>query len=257
MMKLNLLLLSAAAIFNGATAVDTVQLGTAGNYAILAQTGISTVPASVITGHIGVSPIAATAITGFGLTMHSSGHYSTCTQVTGVAHAASYSQETKTALITAVGDMQLAYTDASSRATSDVILDEDGKVVQAYNELKAGLIGGETMIPGVYTFTTGIKITADIYLDGSNTENGEIFIIKSTGSLVQDAGKKVILTNGAKAENVFWQFAGTVEVGAGAKVEGVVLVKTDAVFKTGSTLNGRVLAQTACNLQQATIDSSA
>jgi len=44
-----------------------VNLGTAGNYAILAKTGISTVPNSVITGNIGVSPIDSTAITGFSL----------------------------------------------------------------------------------------------------------------------------------------------------------------------------------------------
>src|ERR1700690_2410427 len=45
-----------------------VNLGTAGNYVILAKSGISTVPTSAITGDIGVSPISATAITGFALT---------------------------------------------------------------------------------------------------------------------------------------------------------------------------------------------
>jgi hypothetical protein len=36
-------------------------------------------------------------------------------------------------------------------------------------------------------------------------------------------------------------------------MEGVLLVKTDVLFVTGSSLNGRVLAQTAVNLQMATI----
>jgi hypothetical protein len=263
MMKFNFLLLSAAALFNGATAAEPVDLGTAVDYAILTKTGISTVPASSISGHIGVSPISATAITGFGLTMHSGGDYSTCTQVTGNAYASDYSAATKSKLITAVGDMQTAYTDASGRATSDKIEpteDENGNVVvkgQTYNETKAGLIGGETLFPGVYTFTTDVSISATIYLDGSNNDNGNNFIIKSTGSLKQAANTQMILTNGATHEQVFWQLAGTVEVEAGAHVEGTLLVKTDAVFKTGSSLNGRVLAQTACTLDHATIDSRA
>jgi len=60
-------------------ATSTVDLGTAAGFAILAQTGISTAPPSVITGDIGVSPIAATAMTGFTLTTKST--YSTSAQV--------------------------------------------------------------------------------------------------------------------------------------------------------------------------------
>jgi hypothetical protein len=59
-MKLNLLFLSAAALFNAATADDNaeVNLRSASNYVILAQIGISSLPASDITGDIAVSPIA-------------------------------------------------------------------------------------------------------------------------------------------------------------------------------------------------------
>ena len=63
------------------TQAKPVDLGTAGTYAILTKTGISSVPDSVITGNIGVSPIAATGITGFSLTMDTSGEYSTSTEL--------------------------------------------------------------------------------------------------------------------------------------------------------------------------------
>jgi hypothetical protein len=63
----------------------------------------------------------------------------------------------------------------------------------------------------------------------------------------------VILSGGALAENIFWQIAGHVSVGAGAHVEGILLVKTAVTFVTESSLNGRVLTQTACILQSATI----
>ena len=64
-----------------------VNLGTAGNYAILAKSGISTTGTTAITGHLGVSPITSTAITGFGLILSSDGTYSTSNLVTGRVYA--------------------------------------------------------------------------------------------------------------------------------------------------------------------------
>jgi hypothetical protein len=55
------------------------------------------------------------------------------------------------------------------------------------------------------------------------------------------------------AANVVWQMAGFLEAGTTAHLEGTFLVKTKAVFKTGATINGRVLAQTAVTLDQATV----
>jgi hypothetical protein len=241
-MKLNLFLLSAAAMVNAATAiatVDEVDLGTAGDYAILAKTGISTVPYSVITGDIAVSPIAAGAITGFSLVSALDGKGSTSTQVTGNAYAANYIAPTPTILTTAVSDMETAYTDAAARANTNG------------HNLKGGLIGGETLTPGVYTFGTDITIDADLTLDGAG-----VYIIQTTGNVYLAAGTQVTLLDGdskATADKIFWQVAGTVTVGAVAKMEGVLLTKTATTFETGSTLNGRILTQTAAVLQSATI----
>jgi hypothetical protein len=229
-------------------AVDAVVLGLAGDYAILAKTGISTVPTSSITGDIGVSPIAATAMTGFSLTLHSGGQHSTSTQVTGDAHAASYGGAVATALTTAVSNMEAAYTDAAGRTNPDA----------ARINLGTGILGGvfggpdvaNRLTPGVYTFGTDVTIGSDITFDG---DAEDIFIIQMTGNLIQTKNTEVVLTNGALAKNIFWQVAGHVVVGAGAHMEGILLVKTDVLFETGSSLNGRVLAQTACNLQKATI----
>ena len=46
-----------------------VDLGSAGNFVILAKSGVTTTGTTSIVGDVGVSPIAATAITGFGLVM--------------------------------------------------------------------------------------------------------------------------------------------------------------------------------------------
>jgi hypothetical protein len=225
-----------------------VDLQTAGDYAILAKSGISTVPNSIITGNIAVSPIAATAMTGFSLTLAPTGDYSTSTQVKGTstATAASYGGDVAKALTTAVSDMETAYTDAAGRVNPDA----------ARINLGAGILGGAfggptaPLTPGVYTFGSDVLITKEIFFDGTAQD---IFIIQISGNLVLDANLRVKLSSGALAKNIIWQVAGNVKVMAGAHMEGILLVKTDVLFMTGSSLNGRVLAQTACNLQMATI----
>lgn len=69
-----------------------VDIGSSRNYVILNKTGTSppTVPTSAITGDIAVSPIAATAVTGFDLSADSTNTFSTSSQITGKVFAANY-----------------------------------------------------------------------------------------------------------------------------------------------------------------------
>jgi hypothetical protein len=227
-------------LVESASPTPPVELGYAGKYAIIAKSGISTVPFSFITGNIAVSPIAASAITGFDLVLDSGGQFSTASQITGQAHAADYGGDIATALTNAVGDMELAYADAAGRPNADP---------ERIN-LMSGSIGGQSLTTGVYTFTTAITIDSDVTFQGGPDD---VFILQTTGALTLAANTKVILLGGARAENIFWQVAGNVEVLAGAHLEGILLIKTDAAFITGSSLNGSILTQTACTLQKATI----
>ncbi|OEU05977.1 antifreeze protein [Fragilariopsis cylindrus CCMP1102] len=248
MMKLNLFILSATAMVNAVVSgapIDPIDLGTAGDFAILSKSGISTVPDSVITGDIGVSPIAATAITGFTLTMDSSTEFSTSGQVSGHAMAADYTSPTSTKLTTAVSDMETAYTDAAGRGTSL------STPLVNYLNPGAGEIGGETLKPGVYTFDRDVTISnGAVTFDGLSTD---IFIIQTSKSVKQAADTSVTLTGGALAKNIFWSVAEEFIMEDKAHMEGVLLVKTAVTMKTGSTMNGRVLAQTAVVLQVATV----
>jgi hypothetical protein len=243
-MKLNLLLLSAAAMVNAATATATapVDLKTAGNYVMLAKSGISTVPTSSITGDIGVSPIAATAITGFSLVLDSAGQHSTSSQVTGEVHAASYGLGVAAELTQAVLDMQAAYTDASSRLS-------DPSDPRGLN-FKGGLIGGQTLTPGVYTFTVAVTVASDLTFSGGPDD---IWIIKTTAVLTLGANVDIILVGGAQAKNIIWQGAVNAAIGAGASMAGIMLMFTDVLFATGSSLEGQIYSQTAINIQMATI----
>lgn len=225
-----------------------VLLGLAGQYAILAAAGISTVPGSSITGSIAVSPIAATGMTGFSLTQDSSGIYSKSDQVTGQAFAANYGGVTPATLTVAVGDMMTAYTDASSRSwtgTADTNLD-----------VKAGTITGETFIPGVYRWGSDITFADKIYIKGNKHSR---YIFQSTGNVITGSGANVILQDDGSGHgmpdpaNIVWVMAGYLDAGTSSHLEGIFLTKTKAVLKTGSSLNGRILTQTACTLDQATI----
>ncbi|MFH2005017.1 MAG: ice-binding family protein [bacterium] len=214
-----------------------VSLGTAGGFAILAKSGISTVPTSAITGDVGVSPAAATYITGFSLTMDSGNVFSTSPQVTGALFASDYAPPTPSNLTTAVGDMELAFTDAAGRAP-DV------------TELGAGDIGGMTLDPGVYQWSSGLLIPTDVTLTGSATD---VWIFQVAGNLTLSSGTTVLLAGGALPRNVFWQVAGAVELGTTAHCEGVILTQTAITLATGASINGRLLAQTAVDIDSSTV----
>src|SRR5450759_2590812 len=97
-------------VFDRITKSPAVDLGTAGDFVILSKTGISTVPQSVITGNIGVSPIARGGMTGFSETMDGTNSFSTSGPVVGKLFAADYSGSSPSNLGIAVLDMQAAYT---------------------------------------------------------------------------------------------------------------------------------------------------
>lgn len=214
-----------------------VNLGTAGDYAILSKTGISTVPDSVITGNIGVSPIDSTAITGFSLTVDATNEFSRSTQVTGKAYAADYASPTPSNLTTSISNMETAYTDAAGRAVN-------------YTELYTGDLSGQTLTAGVYKWGTGVLINADVYLHGGEND---VFIFQIAKGITQASNTKIILTGGVQAKNIFWQSAQTVSIGTGAHFEGIVLGKTNISMGTKASINGRLLAQTAVTLIKSTV----
>jgi hypothetical protein len=162
----------------------------------------------------------------------------------GKAYASDYSGSTPADMTAAVSAMETAYTNAAARASTDSSRDNMG----------GGAIGGQNLTAGVYTFTVVVSIASDLTFEGGPDD---VFLIKTTGDVTQAANTQVILKGGAQAKNIFWQVAGFVEIGADASMQGTLLVKTKVDFITGSSLVGSVLAQTAVNLQKATITQAA
>ena len=152
-------------------------------------------------------------------------------------YAADYAAPTPSKLTTAVGDMELAFTDAAGRAP-DV------------TELGAGDIGGMTLVPGVYKWGTGLLIPSDVTLTGSATD---VWIFQIAQDLTMSSATNVFLDGGALPKNVFWQVAGLVDLGTTAHCEGVVLTQTAITLRTGASINGRLLAQTSVDIDTSTI----
>ena len=222
---------SLATVNSEVTVLNEVNLSSAGNFAILSKTGITSVYKSSVTGNIGTSPITGAAMV------------IECGEVTGNVYSVDAAGPackitSATMLTSAIGDLQTAYTDAAGRVNPD------------YLNLGAGTIGGQTLLPGLYKWTSPVNIPTDIAISGSSTD---IWIFQVAGTLDMSSAVRVTLSGGAQAKNIFWQVAGAVTLGTTSHFEGNILGKTGINLKTGATINGRLLAQTAVTLQMNTV----
>lgn len=217
----------------GAGNMVPVHLGAAGAFAVLTKTGVTDVASSTIRGNVGASPISGA----IGLTCH---------EVRGTIYtvAAAGPLPCRVAdpagLTAAVHDQEAAYTDAAGRTNPDFV------------NLGAGQIGGLTLVPGLYRWSTGLAVSRDVTLAGGAND---VWIFQIAGSLDQAAATRVRLTGGAQARNVFWQTAGAVVIGTTAHSEGTILSKTMIAMNTGASTNGRLLAQTQVTLQKNIVNS--
>jgi len=216
-----------------------VDLGTAGKFVILSKAGISTTGASAVVGDMGVSPIAATGITGFGLILDASNEFSTSSLVTGHIYAADYAPPTPAQMTTAISDMETAFVDAAGRTLPD------------FTELGAGNISGLTLAPGLYKWSSGVLITSSgVTLSGGADD---VWIFQIARNLTVNNSAFVTLSGGAQAKNVFWQVSGQATLGTSVDFEGIILSKTLISLNTGAVMNGRALAQTAVTLNATAI----
>ena len=235
------------------TGTGCVDMGTVANYVVLAEAGISYTPTATvsstprITGNIGVSPAAASTITGFALNLPAGGAYATSTLLAGAAYAPGYAPPTPSNLTTAVNDRLTAYNAAFGRppAGGGLAGGSPGTACPG-----VGALGGITLTPGVYECTVDLSIApaTNLTLSGAG-----VYIIKTSGKLTQGASARVNLTGGALPQNVFWQVAGAVSIGASAHMEGVILTDSNIALVTSATVKGRLLAKTSVAMDNNTV----
>ena len=227
--------ITASFILSPAIGPGQVNLGLAGNYNMLTKTGITTTGVTSIQGDLGVSPAAATSITGFGLIMDATGQFSKTPIVTGRVYAADYAAPTPSNLTTAVSNMETAYTTANNLVTPAPIVD-----------LYAGNISGRILPPGLYKYNTGVLITnAGVTLSGGPNDT---WVIQIAQDLTINNSAIITLLGGAQAKNIVWVVAGQATLGTNVDFSGILLSKTLISLQPGAKVTGRLLAQTAVTL---------
>ncbi len=233
-----------------------VNLLSAGSFAILAKTGITNTGShtTLITGDIGNSPGTSAQMDGVWCSEVTSTIYGVDAAYTGngttTCFAGTPPTPNKTFVDNAVLDMQTAYTNAAGRPA-----------LATNTNLFSGNLGGQTIAPGLYKWTTDVIIPSNVTLSGGAND---VWIFQIAGNLdVASAGDiaagiKVRLINGAKASNVFWQVGGVTgaTLGTYATFNGTVLAAKQIIVTTGAVLNGRALSQTQVTLDADEINGS-
>jgi Ice-binding-like len=192
--------------------LTTVNLNTAAPFAVLAGSTVTNTGPTKVTGNLGVSP--GTAVTGFGPGT-----------VVGTQHLGDPTAAK------AEADLTTAYNDAAGRTLCPVSV--------------SGNLGGLTLAPGLYKSTSSLEVSSgDLTLDAKGNSNA-VFIFQMASTLSTTAGRKVILKNGAKAANVFWQVGSSATLGTTSVFKGNIMAYQAVTLQTGATLDGRALARVA------------
>lgn len=195
-----------------------VDLGTADSYAVLGASAVTNTGSSVINGNLGVSP--GTAVSGFlpGI-------------VNGSIHAAD------AAALQAQNDLTTAYNDAAGRLPCSDLSGQD--------------LGGKTLTPGVYCYSSSAQLTGKLTLDAQG-DSSAVFVFKISSSLTTASSSSVMLINSAQSCNVFWQVGSSATLGTTTDFRGNILALASITLNTGATVNGRVLARSGA----VTLDSN-
>jgi len=210
----------------GAGGPPTINLGSAGSFAVMATASITSTGPVVINGNVGLAPGTSQGIPP--------------AQVNGTIHV-------NDPIITqAQADLLAAFNDATSRSTNAQTL--------------PGNMGGLTFTPGLYVNSTSVLISGagpnnNVTLDAQGDPNA-VFIFKMGSTLTTGTSSQVILAGGAKASHVFWQVDTSATLGVTSIFEGNVLAATSITINTGAAVTGSMFAGAAGGAGSATVNAS-
>jgi hypothetical protein len=215
--EISLLAAAVLAAFPLRAAADSVPLGAAANFAILAGTTVVNSDVSTIIGDVG----GGTSVTGFN---------DGSTVIGGIYTGNALTQQ---------GDPLGALSSAYNYAAG----------LTATNLLPADL-DGLTLTPGVYAANSSVFLTGTLTLDDQGDPNA-LFVFQIDGALVADAVSTVQTINGGTmpgGSNVFWQVDGAATLGTGSTFQGNILANGNITVDAGATLSGSALTLGALTL---------
>jgi uncharacterized repeat protein (TIGR01451 family) len=203
--------LFSATPFRTAMAQVAPPMGTTQSFAVLGGASVVNTGSTVTIGDVGVSP--GTVISGFppGLATGGTTH------------------QTDAVALQAQNDTTAAYLNLA--AQTPVTLDLTGKD-----------LGGQTLVKGVYSFSSSAGLTGTLTLDAGGSANA-VWVFKIGSTLTTASGSSVVLINGANPCNVFWQVGSSATLGSATNFVGNIFALTSITLITGATVQGRLLAR--------------
>jgi hypothetical protein len=201
-----------------------IDLGSAGDFAILAGSGIDNTGFTIINGDVGSFPTAT--INGFPPGIVVGTLYTSADPIVSAAK----------------GALNTAYIEAQGRTLNAISL--------------PGQLGGLTLAPGLYvnSISSGISGTganAILTLDAGGDPNA-VWVFKMGSTLITDPGTSIVLAGGAKWDNIFWSVGTSATFGTTSIFYGNVLADQSITLNTGAILRGRALTRIAA----VTLDAS-
>ena|ERR1700688_1886378 len=188
---------------------NSVNLGTAGSYAVLAGSTVTNTGTTTLNGNLGVSP--GCAITGAG-TMTVNGTTNACN---GPA-------------LKAQTDLTKAYLEAQSLSPTKVLTGTD--------------LGGLTLTPGVYFFASSAQLTGTLTLNNLGNPNA-LFVFQIGSTLTTASNSSVIFSSSLGDPNVFWQVGSSATLGTSTAFAGNILALTSITLNTSASITcGSALA---------------
>ena len=103
-------------------------------------------------------------------------------------------------------------------------------------------LGGMTLTPGVYCFSTSAQLTGTLTLDAQGNPDA-VFLFQIGSTLTTASDASVVLINGASSCNVFWQVGSSATLGTGTSLAGSILALSSITLNTGAGVTGRALAR--------------
>jgi hypothetical protein len=187
-----------------------ISLKTSSSIVLLAGAAITSTGSTVITGDLALSP--GSSVGGF---------------PPGILNGVRHINDSQA--IQAKSDLLAAYNEAKDRTSTQVVT-------------LSGNLGGLTLTPGLYKSTSSLAISSgDLTFDAKGNANA-VFVIQMASSFTTTSGRKIILSGGARASNIFWQVGSSATFGTTSVLKGTFLVKQSITFNTGATLQGRAMA---------------
>ena len=217
----------AALFLVSSPALSQTYLGTAANFAVLGASAVTCTGASTVTGNLGISPNNASSITGYPVPP--------CT-VIGVIHAANGVS------LQAQADLTTAYNTLATQACNLDLTGQD--------------LGGLTLTPGVYCFSSSAQLTGTLTLNAQGNPNA-VFIFKLGSTLTTASASSINVINGGSSCGVSWQVGSSATLGTTTNFAGNIIALQTITLNTGANVAGRLLARNGAITAEGNINSSA